>query len=71
MTVTIEKHFSIAEVADALGKSQRTIQRWIEAGKLRAAKFPGRYGKPNYAIPRSELEKLGVSFTDVPEVTEE
>lgn len=62
--MTIEKHYSVAIVARALGKSQRTILRWIEAGKIKAAELPGRFDKPSYAIPRSELEKMGVSIID-------
>lgn len=62
--MTIEKHYSVAIVARALGKSQRTILRWIEAGKIKAAELPGRFDKPSYAIPRSELEKMGVSIVD-------
>lgn len=64
MLMPIEQHFTISEVAKALKKSTRTIERWIEGGKLRAAKLPGRFDKPSYAIPRSELEKMGVSFID-------
>jgi len=60
----IEQHFTITEVAKALKKSTRTIERWIEAGKIKAARLPGRFNKPSYAIPRSELEKWGVSFVD-------
>lgn len=64
MLATIEQHFSIEEVAKALSKSRRTIERWIEAGRVKAATLPGPYGKPSYRIPRSELERLGVSFIE-------
>ena len=60
----IEEHFTIAQVAKALKKSERTIRRWIDAGKIKAAELPGRYDKPSYRIPRSELEKFGVAMTD-------
>lgn len=66
LLMTIEKHFSVKEVAEALGKNTRTILRWIEAGKIRAAALPGLYDKPSYGIPRSELERLGVSIIDNP-----
>lgn len=70
MIMTIEQHFTITQVAKALRKSERTIQRWIETRKIKAAKLPGRFGKPSYAIPRSELERMGVSFieADGPEI---
>lgn len=62
--MTIEKHYPVSVVAKALGKSQRTIRRWIEAGKIKAAELPGRFDKPSYAIPRSELDRLGVSIVE-------
>lgn len=60
----MEQHFTVSEVAKALKKSERTIRRWIDRGEIAAAELPGRFGKPNYMIPRSELERLGVSFID-------
>ena len=35
---------TIAEVAEALGLSQRTIRRHIKSGKIKAELVPGQYG---------------------------
>jgi excisionase family DNA binding protein len=48
-----ERHLSLAEVAQLLDKSERTIRRWIKAGKLRAYR-PGR----DYIIPESAIKEL-------------
>lgn len=60
----IEEHFSVAEVAAALHVNPRTIQRMIEAGKLRAIDLAGGTGqKPLLRIPASELKRLGIKVT--------
>lgn len=68
LALTIEKHFTIRQVADALQLSERTIRRWIKSGKLYAIEFPGRFGS-EYRIPRSALTALGfrVKEEDNPE----
>jgi excisionase family DNA binding protein len=48
-----ERHYSLSEVARILGKSERTIRRWIKLGTLRAYK-PGR----DFLIPESALREL-------------
>lgn len=48
-----ERHLSLSQVAEVMGKNERTIRRWIKSGKLRAYK-PGR----DYLIPQSALEEL-------------
>jgi excisionase family DNA binding protein len=48
-----ERHYSLSEVARILGKSERTVRRWIKLGTLRAYK-PGR----DYLIPESALREL-------------
>jgi excisionase family DNA binding protein len=48
-----ERHLSLTEVAGSLGVSERTVRRWIKAGKLRAYK-PGR----DYRIPASAVREL-------------
>lgn len=61
----IEQHFTIADVAKALAVNVRTIQRMIEAGKLKAIDLAGGTGqKPLLRIPASELRRLGVRVTD-------
>jgi excisionase family DNA binding protein len=57
-----ERHFSLSEVARILGKSERTIRRWIKLGRLRAYR-PGR----DYLIPESALREL-MEESEVPKV---
>lgn len=65
--MTTERQFTITEVANMLRKHERTIRRWIEAGKIKAAEMPGRFGKPSYLIAKSEIEKFGIEIKDDPE----
>lgn len=44
---------TVREAAHQLGRPHMTIYRWIEAGKLLAARFDG-----ILYIPRSEVERL-------------
>lgn len=61
----IEQHFTIADVAKALAVNARTIQRMIEAGKLRAIDLAGGTGtKPLLRIPASELRRMGIKVVD-------
>jgi len=46
---------TIAEAAQALGVSQRTIRRQIKSGKIKADLVPGRYGA-EYRIAGLEAE---------------
>jgi len=48
-----ERHVPLSTVAGRLGVSERTVRRWIKAGKLRATR-PGR----DYRIPESALREL-------------
>jgi excisionase family DNA binding protein len=57
-----ERHYSLSEVARILGKSERTVRRWIKLGTLRAYK-PGR----DYLIPESALREL-LEGSEVPKV---
>lgn len=45
-----DRQLSLSEVAGLMGVSERTVRRWIKAGKLRAFK-PGR----DYRIPESAV----------------
>lgn len=56
--MTIEKHYTIKQVSEQLQLSERTIRRWIHAGRLYAVEFPGRYGS-EYRIPESAITALG------------
>jgi excisionase family DNA binding protein len=48
-----ERHVPLSTVAGRLGVSERTVRRWIKAGKLKATR-PGR----DYRIPESALREL-------------
>jgi excisionase family DNA binding protein len=48
-----DQHFSLSEVAIGLRVSERTVRRWIKAGKLKAYK-PGR----DFRIPESAVREL-------------
>ncbi len=48
-----ERYLSLAEACEVLGKSERTLYRWIKAGKLKAYK-PGR----DYEIPVSAIREM-------------
>jgi len=48
-----ERHVPLSTVAGRLGVSERTVRRWIKAGKLKAYK-PGR----DYRIPESALREF-------------
>src|SRR5215204_4347590 len=48
-----ERHVSLSTVAGQLGVSERTVRRWIKAGKLRAYR-PGR----DFRIPESALKEF-------------
>ena len=48
-----DRHLSLTEVAGAMGVSERTVRRWIKAGRLKAYK-PGR----DYRIPESAVRKF-------------
>ena len=48
-----ERHVPLSTVAGRLGVSERTVRRWIQAGKLKATR-PGR----DYRIPESAVKAL-------------
>jgi excisionase family DNA binding protein len=48
-----ERYLSLAEACEVLGKSERTLYRWIKSGKLKAYK-PGR----DYEIPESAIRQM-------------
>jgi excisionase family DNA binding protein len=48
-----ERHVPLSTVAGRLGVSERTVRRWIQAGKLKATR-PGR----DYRIPESAVQAL-------------
>ena len=48
-----ERYLSLAEASEVLGKTDRTLYRWIKSGKLKAYK-PGR----DYEIPESAIREM-------------
>lgn len=65
MFMTIERQFTINELADRLKLNERTIRRWIKSGRLTAIKIPGRGRKATeYRIPQHAIEALGFRVTD-------
>lgn len=49
--------YTTAQAAEKLGCTQRTVERMIERGTLKAAKLDPT-AKSVYLIPRSEIERL-------------
>ena len=54
-----EEHLSVAEASKAIGKSEKTIRRWCDKGKLQATK-PGKV----WLIDPSSVEELRQQFHD-------
>lgn len=63
--MVLEAHYTLKEVASRLRVSVRTVQRWIQEGRLHAVELPsGKYGKPGVRIPVSALRDVGFSIVD-------
>lgn len=63
--MVLETHYTLKQVADQLQVSVRTVQRWIQEGKLRAIELPsGKYGKAAIRVSASALREVGVSVID-------
>ena len=52
------KFLSTREVAERVGVSARTVQRWIKAGKIKAIRKPMPQGGIAYRIPEEEIKKI-------------
>lgn len=53
------KTLTSREVADALGVSRDSVERWVKAGKVKGTRkgpFPGRTSP--FLIPASEVERV-------------
>jgi excisionase family DNA binding protein len=60
---SIEKWYSVKEVAAQRGVSCDTVRRWIQRGFVRAFKFPGRSNKRRrvydcFRISEGELDRF-------------
>ena len=62
---SIEKQFTITEVAGMLKVNERTVRRWIKAGKIDAVPIPGR-GRTGteWRIPKGSIETMGFKFEE-------
>lgn len=54
-----EKYLSTLQAAVRLGVKQKTVRKWINAGILKAKRFPD----GSFHIIESVLEKFGTDFT--------
>jgi excisionase family DNA binding protein len=57
-----ETFYTVAQIAEYLSVSKRTVRRWIEKRKLRAHR-PGRLVR----IPRSKLDAFLAACSDSPQ----
>jgi len=48
-----ERHLSVREVAQLLGKDEETIRRWLRSGKLRGRKIG-----PLHFVTEAEVERM-------------
>ena len=53
----MEKLLSIREVADMMGRHNKTVRNWLKTGKLRGVRIPGRWGT-EWRIPESALQEI-------------
>lgn len=68
--MTIERQFTIKEVANMLKVDPRTIRRWIQNGRLIVVKIPGRGpSSTEYRVPKSSIEAIGFNVIE-PEAKE-
>lgn len=59
----LDEHLTIKQVADKVHVDRRTIHRWIQKGKLRAIRIPGRRGG-EWRISLESLRQLGLEITN-------
>ena len=64
MIAPLERHYTVAEVATALGKDPSTIRRMVDRGEFPGAIDVGE-GRTSYRIPESTINR----FLDAHRVT--
>lgn len=55
---TLKSHYTTAEVARLVRRTEYTVRRWIESGKLEAQKAPGAGQRGAWLIPRESLSTI-------------
>ena len=59
--MTLEKHYSVAQLSKILNISQRTLWTWVKTGRVKSVKV-----NRLVRIPASALAELGFSVSDDP-----
>lgn len=55
---SVKSHFTVAEFAASVGRSEYRIRAWIKAKKIHAVKAAGVGPRSRWSIPRVELERV-------------
>ena len=48
-------YLTISEAADLLRVHEETVRRWLQAGRLKGSKLPGR---GDWRVPQSEIDRV-------------
>ena len=51
-------YLTVPEAAEALRVHDETVRRWLQAGRLRGTKLPGR---GDWRIPQAEIDRILMS----------
>lgn len=58
---TVPNYYTVTELSTLVGKSAKTIRRWIQSGKIKAELQEGEFG-PEYRISREEAERVEAMY---------
>lgn len=53
-----KSHYSVAEIAQLVDRSEYRVRQWIKAGQLNATRVAGTGPRGRLLIPREELSRL-------------